>query len=644
MPSTSMSSANEYSSVKCVKKFVFLLDQRLPDRMSQNFDNLLVVIFIFFLKHRLCGHCEFGYQALRNDCSLVYGLRCQIHLVFCSPLEEASVVDNFCCVVDIPVTNLAQAILIYPLPFCIRAMDVHAILALASGHAEAAEPQPAAEHDAMPDSASGHVDAAEPQPAAELQPREDPVPLNVRRVLGFLRPFRAKSRTTVTRKDGCAARQHSAQVQTFHRQGLARTRDYQMMTPASAAAGQGAQAKKLRWCRRAKVKGKSGFRKWTPEAILRSADSNPMSSARSSVPHGAGSASAGASMCIVAKVIHDAQLASQKELVELARKRPFRFWITNNMMDETKLPFGKPVKTRRCLAWHSQCTWSAKEGEISDIDIHRPPQLLSSYTAAVQWNVVSKADDTSGILPCREALPSAKYYGSIMSSDSHSVNILTSKNTSHLLPERHFHILARCTQHKTGSVCEEIAKRWGLLPPSFCLANLMEQGDFNDDLEASISAVVSKYLHCSDSDPAPQTDEDRRLCAFADEILMVCHVARQSTNDHEAGEHEDAVGEQKRMQEAEEFKRFFPPPWKGVLTHVCRAGCCGDIGLGPCANRAVSIQKAVRLIKTVVCPHLSRPAANRYTKVFPVVARICFMLMFYSVLKIFFFLRRPFIC
>ena len=89
LPSTSMSSANEYSSVKCVKKFVFLLDQRLPDRMSQNFDNLLVVIFIFFLKHRLCGHCEFGYQALRNDCSLVYGLRCQIHLVFCCVVDKA---------------------------------------------------------------------------------------------------------------------------------------------------------------------------------------------------------------------------------------------------------------------------------------------------------------------------------------------------------------------------------------------------------------------------------------------------------------------------------------------------------------------------------------------------------------------------
>ena len=95
----------------------------------------------------------------------------------------------------------------------------------------------------------------------------------------------------------------------------------------------------------------------------------------------------------------------------------------------------------------------------------------------MQWNVTSKADDTSGIMPCGDALPSAKYYGSIMSSDSHQVNALTSKTASLLLPGNHFHVWARCTQHKTGSVCEEVAKKWGLLPSSLCLANLMEQGD-----------------------------------------------------------------------------------------------------------------------------------------------------------------------
>ena len=378
------------------------------------------------------------------------------------------------------------------------------------------------------------------------------------------------------------------------------------------------------------MKGRSGFRKWTPEAILKAAASNPMSSARSSVPDGGGSAGSGQATSIVAKVIHDAQLDYQKELVSQSRERPFRYWITNNMMDETKLLFGKPVKSRRCLAWHSQCTWSADAGEVSDVDIHRPPQILSSYTAAVQWNVMSKADDTSGIMPCGEALPSAQYHGSIMSCDSHSVNLLTSKYAAMVLPARHFHVLSRCTQHKTGSVCEEVAKRWGLLPPSFCLANLMEHGDFNDDLELSIEAVVSKYLHCSDSDPAPVTDEDRRLCALAEELLVNCHVGSQSSNDHAASGHDNAVGEAKRRREADEFKTFFPPPWTGMFIHNCPPGCCG---VAPCADRTKSIQRAVKLIKSVVCPHLSRPAANRYTRVFPVVARICFMMLFYSVVK-----------
>ena len=364
----------------------------------------------------------------------------------------------------------------------------------------------------------------------DSDPPQQPQLVNVRRVLGFLGPLQHNSRRRrapqIDRRT-VLDRQRAAQMITFNRTGQARTQDH-IMVHSHGIRTKAEKARRLR----VKGTGRSGFRKWTPEAILKTAFFDLASTSRAAKPSGGSPASVGYARAIVAGVIHKAQQAGLQNLVARSRQRKLKYFISNTMSDETKLPFGRPARTRPCLAWHSQCTWADADGQVDDVDVVRAPQLLSSYSAAVVWKVTSDANDVAGILPCEEASPSATYRASLCCFDSHSVNRCISKHAAAALPANHFYIGSYCTQHKTGSVCEEVAKRWGLLPPSLCLANLMSRGDFTDDLEKSFEWVLGKYLHCTATEPPPMTEEDMRQCDFAKELLKICHVQRQSMNDH----------------------------------------------------------------------------------------------------------------
>jgi len=158
----------------------------------------------------------------------------------------------------------------------------------------------------------------------------------------------------------------------------------------------------------------------------------------------------------------------------------------------------------------------------------------------------------------------------------------------------------------------------------------MEHGDFYADVEQAVEAVVGKYLVVAEQFDEPSGEEALGLVKFAEELLQMCHIRGLSSNDHEEQEEEVAAGEKMRKAEAREFMDFFTPPWTGPLKHSCPAGCCGPT---PCADRAVSIKKGTRLVLLVICPHMTRPAANRYTKVFPVVCRVTLQLHFYTLFK-----------
>ena len=246
-------------------------------------------------------------------------------------------------------------------------------------------------------------------------------------------------------------------------------------------------------------------------------------------------------------------------VVAKSTEEPLRFYITNNMFDETKLSVGWPRSQRRSiLAWHSQATWSRASGHVEDADIIRPPRELSEYTAAACWSLCGAPTDRAGLYPRGEAMPHAKHKGTLTSFDSHSVNLLLSKFLTATLPADHFHIASLCTQHRTGSVCEEVSNTWGLLPPCFCLAAQTRNGDFYNDLGSTVWTVLNKYLFLRDpaEGPPAMSASEQALCDFAKELLYLCYVATVSDN-AERGEEEERVAHAKRKEAADELLGFF---------------------------------------------------------------------------------------
>ena len=311
------------------------------------------------------------------------------------------------------------------------------------------------------------------------------------------------------------------------------------------------------------------------------------------------------------------------------------FAITNNMHDETKLPLGWPsTKRQSVLAWHSQLTIGMHSGPTEDHDVLRPPKVLKAYNGATVWTMIAQEDDTAGMRPQGDALPQADYYGFLSATDSHSVNKLLSKFTIASLQNREYHICSLCTQHRTGSVCEEVSKQWGLLPPSFCLASQMRNADFHEDIHEGVAVILSKFLQVEPaaSGLAPRDSglaQGNLFESLAEELLALCYVAPASNN-QKRDEEEVTAGIARRKEVARAFLQFFPPPWSGSMIHVCPPGCCGPL---PAHDRATSVARGTALIMQVVFPRLELPAANRYTKIFPVVSSITLMLHFYKVME-----------
>ena len=91
-------------------------------------------------------------------------------------------------------------------------------------------------------------------------------------------------------------------------------------------------------------------------------------------------------------------------------------------------------------------------------------------------------------------------------------------------------------------------------------------------------STLIKYLHIAE---ALREDRDEDEIEFARFLLRACfvdvHMATQdSASGHvEASGHVSASGSERRQKLADSFVAFFPPPWTGVMTHVC-AGCCAN--------------------------------------------------------------------
>ena len=102
-------------------------------------------------------------------------------------------------------------------------------------------------------------------------------------------------------------------------------------------------------------------------------------------------------------------------------------FIPNNMIDETRLWVaggeGDGSKRRKTVAHLTQITY--KKGPatpVVDEDIIRRPHLVKHCTAEACAAVTADPADSFGLSPSTPFRPRARYFGSLFTCDSHTVN------------------------------------------------------------------------------------------------------------------------------------------------------------------------------------------------------------------------------
>ena len=386
-------------------------------------------------------------------------------------------------------------------------------------------------------------------------------------------------------------------------------------------------------------RGPGQYRTSTPEYICKMAFNPPEAPLRVVAKEHGGSAShaSGCSMVVADLVVKRQSDLSKKRRAASGQGQQYDFYITNNMFDETQLRvagFGKGTKRRRVLAASGQVTWKAPQSRVQDQRVIREPTVMKRYTAATCAAVVGRPDDPCGLSPHADVRPLARFYGSLMATDQHSVNVLTSKwvvqqqraageNSS-------IHAVCFCTQHKTGAVVEAVTKFLGLLSPSFCISSCLSCGDLADDIETNIRAILEEVLVVSDPAEMCYTEEEKRNVEFAKELMEQCYVC-DAAQDQDCDEVEASIAVRRRRTKAKELLDFFPL-WGTTerVEHPCPPGCCGVMAK---ADRAVSLDRASALIKCILAPSITTPAANKYTKVDPVVRKVALMTNFLGLLR-----------
>ena len=433
------------------------------------------------------------------------------------------------------------------------------------------------------------------------------------------------------KKETAVSKRLDAQSLHFNNSGRARTFDHQM--PIVRPLARGAVP--------APPRGRGQYKCSTPEYICKMAFRSPEAALRVVAnDYGGGHAHARGCSMVAADLIEQRQSGEAAKRKRSSQRMPYDFYITNNMFDETRLfvaGFGKGTKRQRVLAASGQVTWKAHGEHIRDQRVFKAPTVMRRYTAATCAAALGMPTDPTGLFPApipgpAFTRPLAKYYGNLMATDQHSVNVLCSKwviQNQREAGNNHFHAALFCVQHKTGAVVEAVTKFLGLLSPSFCLSSCLSYGDLADDIENNIRTILDDMLVVSDPADVCYSEAEERDVEFAKEMMEQCYVCSAHQDQGEEEENID-ISVERRRKEAKELLDFIPLWGTSRAQHPCPAGCCGATAA---ADRSVSLDKACTLAKRIISPSITEPAANKYTKVDPVVRKVALMTNFLGIMR-----------
>ena len=310
-----------------------------------------------------------------------------------------------------------------------------------------------------------------------------------------------------------------------------------------------------------KVRGKGGWKRWTPEAIQKAAFSK---GALRNVVQDLSDAQNKYSPTTVAHcrfvgagAIVDGQTGGCTKLQKRSVVRPLAFWITGHVFDETKIWYKVRDMGYRhfsTLAHHTQTTFKEAGQVTQDEDIIRAPKAMERYTAATQFSILTD-DPIAGIMAQEGSRPLARFYGTVTASDSHQVNKLTVKVVRARMPPDELLLPCFCLQHPVGTAAEHVAKYLNVFTRVWTLSKTFNQGDFFQSLLKKLQSI----LEDPDSgievvDPAQfELDRGDLGVEFTESIMDWCW----DDGGLELGtETADAKTRSRKLRE--QFCRFFP--------------------------------------------------------------------------------------
>ena len=423
------------------------------------------------------------------------------------------------------------------------------------------------------------------------------------------------------------------QMQKFNASGRAVNVDGLMLDAAPRLGKKG---------RRPKIKvGKGGWKRYLPETIQRmafSAGSTRQIAASFADTHGPNSGGKRAAHCITesravcARTIKHGQEHGLQNLYmrSTASDQGFRFWITNNMFDETKLWYivpGKGFRHWSTLAHHEQITW-AEGTNTFDEHVFHTAKALRRYSSAGQWAVMRE-------IMQRRRRPRARNYGGLTTSDSHPVNTLMMKHVRAVSPATDVMLPNYCIQHHTGRCATDIAVDLKLFTRVWCLAKTFSEGDFHTDLEEIIGEILEddevglEVVNPEEFELAPG-DLKRD---FTESIMDRCfqHGSELGGRTASGQGEESASGQGEAEKLKEDFVAFFPFGWnRRRVLHPCPAGCCGPT---PCHDRATSVLRSRELVGRVILKRITQPAQNKWTKMDPAFQQTTLVVFFFLLIK-----------